>query len=325
MSYYYSQEQDLDETFSRQITPFWQSQVIRGEFQGRQNVTIAYAYVIHPDPVDCVMISAGRVESLVKYQEVIFELYQNGFSVFIHDHRGQGLSGRMHTDKQRGYVDQFTYFIDDLQTFYEHYVAPNVTRPPLLLCHSMGCAIGAMYLLRNPRHFSRAVFSAPMFGIKTPLPDWMAVALVNSGVVLNNLCSTKPWYFLGQAPYIDVPFKLNTLTHSKYRYKLFRQQYQQHPDLQLGGVTYKWLQQAVAAMDHIERAASQITVPVLLLQAGADHVVDNQAQDIVARKIPNCDKRIIRNARHELLMEQDEQRRPVMEAIYNFFNQPSSH
>ena len=322
MDYFYSDEAGLSERLTTDIAPFWQQHARIGEFQGVDGVTIVHAHVLHPNPIGSIVISAGRVESLVKYQELIFELYQNGYSVFIHDHRGQGLSGRMHSDPQRGYVADFDHYVQDMATFYETVVAQHSQTQPILLAHSMGCAIGALYLLQYPQHFCKAVFSAPMFGIKSPLPPWLATSVIHAGITLNELVSRKPWYFLSQTPYIDVPFAINTLSHSKLRYSHFRQQYQQQPSLQLGGVTYQWLDAAVEAMEHIEQHASEILTPLLVLQAGGDHVVDNKAQSHVCALLPHCDKRVIKDARHELMMESDEYRQPALALTYEFMRLP---
>ena len=97
MSWTFTSEQDLASTFATEINPFWQTSVTLGEFVGKDNIDVHYAWCIPENPKSTVVISSGRIESYLKYKELIFDLYQNGFAVFILDHRGQGLSDRAAT------------------------------------------------------------------------------------------------------------------------------------------------------------------------------------------------------------------------------------
>ena len=94
-NWYLCTESRLEQQFSDHIAPFWQEHVTLGSFQGNGDISVSYAYCIPEQAKHSVLISSGRIESLLKYKEVIYELYRNGFAVFVLDHRGQGLSGRM--------------------------------------------------------------------------------------------------------------------------------------------------------------------------------------------------------------------------------------
>ena len=118
-------EDNLASKYVTAIQPFWENNVLHGTFDGTGElvkVTIAYAYALHPQPLGAVVISSGRIESLIKYKEVVYDFYQNGYSVFIHDHRGQGLSGRMLDNSQIGYVGNFSEYVDDFKKFIDEVV-----------------------------------------------------------------------------------------------------------------------------------------------------------------------------------------------------------
>ena len=169
--YLISAENELEQTYQNKIKPLMRS-LVKGRFEGHSGINISYAYLSHPEEKGAVAISTGRIESWVKYQEVMFDLYQNGYSVFIHDHRGQGLSDRMTQNPQMGFVHDFADYVADFKVFYQQVIEPNTQHKPQLVCHSMGCAIGALYVLAHPQDFAQLIVCAPMFGIRPALPNW---------------------------------------------------------------------------------------------------------------------------------------------------------
>lgn len=64
-------------------------------FTGAGGVRLRAALFPAPKPVGSVVISSGRTEFIEKYLEVAAELVARGFTVLIHDWRGQGLSQRL--------------------------------------------------------------------------------------------------------------------------------------------------------------------------------------------------------------------------------------
>lgn len=312
-------DQIIYSRFENHIEPFWKNNMVNGYLNGKDAVQIAYAFVIHPDPQGSIVICSGRIESLLKYKELVFNLYNAGYSVFIHDHRGQGLSGRSTVNPHKGYVASFDDYVSDLHTFVNNVVTPNSISKPHLLCHSMGSAIGTQYLITYPDDFSRCVLSAPMFGIKPALPAWLANCLVKIHLCINSMFSQQPWYFLGQSDYLAKPFEQNELTHSQARYTIFRREYDAQEDVKLGGVTNRWLCAALESMQVILHRAHEIRQPILLLQAQQDEVVDNKAQNRIGSLLSSCTTVVLPDAKHEILMESDEIRDRCLREMLDFF------
>lgn len=308
-------EDDLVSVYAAAIQPFWTNCVLHGMFAGVAKVDIAYAYVLHPQTLGTVVISTGRIESFIKYKELVYDLYQNGYSVFVHDHRGQGLSGRMLDNPHIGYVVNFNDYVADFKKFIDEIVMKKSHHKPKLLCHSMGGAIGVLLVLRYPELFEKVVFSAPMFGIRPSLPKWFSKLLLTLHAVVNS----KNAYFFWQNNYASQPFSSNELTHSEIRYQIFRQEYQTAPQVQLGGVSGHWLAVAAKAMDEIELNVHRFPVSCLIIQAGADKIVDNKRQSRVVAKMANSKLQVIDGSKHELLEEQDKFRVPCMTSILDFF------
>lgn len=318
--YVFTQEVELAEKYPNVIQPFWEEQVTKGSFTGEEGVNIATAWVVHPQSKGTIVLSGGRTEAGIKYKEVFYDLYQNGFSVFTLDHRGQGLSGRMAENADKGHVEDYAYFVADLHKFVELTVLPNSKEKPNFLCHSMGCAIGALYLLSYPDTFEKAVFASPMFGINAPIPQWLANGIISTHTFFNTLFGDDPWYFLGQGDKTEEPFEGNVVSQSKVRYDISQKEFDD-AGVALGGITTDWLKASLWAMQYIKASAGDIKTPSMLLQSGADTVVDNSSHEIVCNAMSSCILKSIKGAKHELMMEQDQYRNPAMNAIATFFSE----
>lgn len=303
------------------INRFWHNNVICDTFSGKDDLPISYAYAIPNNARSAVVLVNGRVETYLKYKEVIFDLFRNGFAIFTYDHRGQGLSGRMTEDPQQGYVKSFADYVSDFTLFLNCVVTGKWNDGLMLMAHSMGGAISTLYLLDNPNIFNKAVFCSPMYGIQPALPKWFARILLNAAMRRSRRRKCVSDYFFGQKPYTVHPFAINPLTHSKVRYKHILSVYEQFPHARLGGVTTQWLVAAIAAMDEIERRASQLVTSSLIFSSGKDRIIDNRRQNRVASSFQQSDCRIIQGAFHELLCESDEYRNQVLTASMDFFVQ----
>lgn len=312
-------EQDLAQNWQTVIKPFWQEQVIEEFINARDNTKLYTIRAVHPNPKGTIVFSSGRTESAVKYKELVYDLFNNGYSVAAIDHRGQGRSGRMLSDPEKGYVADFDDYVDDFHIFYQQIVQPMSAQKPYLLCHSMGGAIGALYNIRHPEQFQKIVFGSPMFGINSPLPEGVAKGILAISGGINQLMSDESWYFLGQGKMQQEPFDSNVLMQSEQRYQIFLDVVSEYPDTRLGGVTIAWLNAAIKGMETILTQADSLQTPTLILQAAADKIVANEAQKQACEKMPSCRLRVIPDAEHELYMEADEYRIPALAAALAFY------
>ncbi|PSW21550.1 lysophospholipase [Photobacterium sanctipauli] len=288
----------------------------QGVFAGAEGVPIRWISVTDAGNQACVVLVNGRNESFWKYQELIYELSHQGFDVYAFDHRGQGASGRLTSDPELGHIGNFDNYILDLNTFISDVVKPERYPRRYLMAHSMGGAVTTLYLARFTPSFHAVVLNAPMFGIQLPMPlKRMAVSMTK----LIDRYQTKPTYAFGQHPYSEEPFEANEVSQSTVRFSWSKRLYNEYPELRLGGPSSRWVWQALKAGNQCLSNAARVKVPVLLLQAGCDSLVDNRAQYRFARKLEGCEMRVIADARHELLMEKDEFRNQVLNETMAFF------
>ena len=304
------------------LQTFWQQGQHQSFFSVDQT-RICYSSFRHPAPRAEIVLSPGRIEAGQKYQEFCFDLYQAGFTLHLIDHRGQGLSDRLNADRHLGDVADFQHYVQDFALWLEQHLMPQQQAPLLGLAHSMGSAILCRYLQQNSQHgFRGVVYCSPMFGIQSkPIPKAIATGLVNLLTRLNQVCGRPACYFPGQKPYQDKAFNGNHLTHSSVRYQQFRQLYQDRPELQLGGVSCRWLQQSLLAIKALHQGPA-LALPQLIIQATADPVVDNQMQQLYLQKhsrqgLP-CELVEIQGALHEIIFESDPLRNQLFKALDRF-------
>ncbi|WP_232455049.1 alpha/beta fold hydrolase [Oceanisphaera avium] len=307
------------------LTNKWQAQSVEGHFSGFDGLTLPYAKLVHARHQKAIVLVNGRTESYLKYQELALDLFHNGYNVYLYDHRGQGLAPRQLANPYLGYVESFDDYVQDLEQFVQQVVLEAPVEQLYLLSHSMGGTVAALWLSETHVRLQAAALASPMIGIYfKPLPKWLVSALLS---VFNKGCAwlDKPaCYAPGQKDYQALPFKDNVLTHSELRYQLLVELYHRHPQIQLGGVSTHWLEEAMHAGEQAIAKAPRITTPVLVLQAGKDVVVDNKAQDAFCNALPACaggQPKRINTAAHELFLERDNARRPALEAVLSFFAQ----
>lgn len=298
--------------YAARIEKFYRSGE-EGTFEGAKRVSIRYM-VFRQDGRErgAVMVSSGRTESALKYKELVFDLYRNGYTVYIHDHRGQGLSGRMTGDREMGHVDRFLDYVEDMHAFYEMKVRPSGHQKLYLLAHSMGGAIGMSFLQEYPEVFDAAVFSSPMLGLKPP-------ACLLAAVIPGNRARYAP----GQSGYRDWPFEGNTVTGSEIRFQRARRELEDSPEIRLGGVSLGWVKESCGHFRHMRSNITSIETPFLLLSGELEEVVDPRAHirfiRLARKQGRKCEAYLVKGARHELFMEKDLLRTPVLRGSLEYF------
>jgi lysophospholipase len=293
-----------------------------GFLQARDGIRLRYGR--WPSPAkshgSAAVLLGGRAEFMEKYQETIGELNARGFHVFSFDWRGQGLSDRMLPDRTRGYVRAYEDYVNDLKLFVDEIIKPNSGGPLILMAHSMGATIALHYLHRFSLDIQKAVLLSPMIQFYTaPVPydvaRWFCLMLAKLGKAHCNIPSMR------RNESYRGGFADNELTHDADRFHRIMLSYQQNPQLSISGVTYGWLAASFEATDAIRHPGfvQQILTPILVVTAGEDRVVNNEATDRLFARLPGSNVVHLSGAYHEILQEKDEFRGRFWRAFDRFF------
>lgn len=293
-------------------------------FKGAGGARLRGAIFTPPgQPRGSVVLSPGRSEVIEKYYEVVGELMDRGFVVVVHDWRGQGLSHRLLPDRLKGHAVGFADFVADYVALVD-YFAPQMPRPWIAVGHSMGGCLTTLALAQGQaERFVGAFLSAPMLGLLTPgrpkgptrALAWLMARLQGANYILN-----QPGDPHGS------PFEGNILTHDPGRYARTLAQLTACPEMRLGAGTWSWLDFAFSASAWLKRSpqVAALDIPVLVLGAGLEALVDNEDQKLIVARMPKGEWRKIPGAYHELFQETDDIRAQVW-AAFDGFVEPLLH
>ncbi len=276
----------------------------------------------HPPGVGVALVLPGFGEFVEKYHETVQDLLDRGWSVFVLDWYGQGLSTRALANRQKLHVPDFRRYLSDLNKLVESALPPHAGMPRLLLAHSMGAHLALRYLFEQPRSFDLAVLSSPMVDIDYGgMPRWLARVLAEGACALG----LGRAYSFGAHDYDPkrVRFQDNKLTHDRGRFFDQHAWIARRPKLAVGGATFAWVRAAQRSIRATERRgfARGIRVPVLVMAAEQERIVSVAATQRLARAIPNAAYIGLADARHEVLMETDATRALFWQRVDGFLSQ----
>jgi lysophospholipase len=176
--------------------------------------------------------------------------------------------------------------------------------------------MGALAVLRAAHdrraEFARIVLLAPMLGLSRLTAPPMALTRIATGLAL----------FFGRDthPVSNRALRARDEPEDEPRQQMIYALLRSAPELRSGWPTVRWIYAAAQAMKQSARPgfAASIETPVLLVGAGRDLIVDNDAIAELARRLQRGTHVTIADAGHEVLMEADATRQEFWDAFDAF-------
>ena len=322
-SFQLNTETQLNENFNVEINKFWDKNAQSSYFSGIDNKKV-HTISIKTGNNKAIVISQGRNESVLKYKELAFELNQQGYDLYLIDHRGQGFSQRLGGNSYQGHVEQFQYYVDDLNHYISSLNLQLNYQNSYLLAHSMGSTISALYLQQFDHPFQASVFFSPMLSINLRMPTILAKIITYSSTQICSWFSDTPCYVFGGSDYKTPQFTGNKITSSRLRFHSAINTFEQTPETQLGSPTMHWVSESISATRQAIANANKITIPLLIIKAGADTTVTSSGQEQFFKNVTFCNSNQLVNisgAKHEILLERDQYRIPALNKALHFLKQ----
>jgi acylglycerol lipase len=237
------------------------------------------------EPCATLIVTHGLSEHSGRYAEFGRAMAAFGISTYALDLRGHGLS-----EGRRGHVDHFHVLLQDLDRFRREIACiARGEEPQFLLGHSMGGLITARYVEEYEPDIAGAVIISPWLATAMPVPRWKVLA----ASFLNRVLPALP---------INAGIDEQWLSHDQQVIRRYRDDVLVH-----GRITPRLFTEASAAMGLVLQRSDRIRIPLLLLLAGDDRIVDTNKSEAFARSLTAADVtiRVYPDYYHEVLNDHD--------------------
>ncbi|MFY9813722.1 MAG: lysophospholipase [Dehalococcoidales bacterium] len=258
-----------------------------GKFTGRNNFSL-YRQAWLPDAASkaILLVVHGIAEHSGRYTNLVNYFVPKGYAIYSFDLRGHGKS-----DGKRSYVERFSYYLDDLQTFYNLVRTENPNTKIFMVGHSMGSTIAIDYAIEHQRELNGLIVSGTtlkagssvnkasilMAEILSVLMPKMGVMALDTGL----LCRDKAVV----AAYVNDPL------------------------VYTGKLRARWGIELMKTMTKLQSGMSELTLPILIMQGSQDRISDPSSSKMLYDGVSSKDKtmKIYEGFYHEIFNDPERQ------------------
>ena len=236
------------------------------------------------EPKAALIVVHGLGEHSGRYMNLVNHFVPKGFAVYGLDHVGHGRS-----DGSRVFVERFDQYVETVHQFVGMVSGWLPDTPRFLVGHSMGGLIGTAYLISHQSAVKGAILSGPAVKV----PDDVSAVTMTVGKLLSALLPNTGILQLDANHVSRDPAVVRT--------------YVDDPLVYNGKVTARLASEMLKTMRQVTENASQITVPVLVVQGGDDKLVDPSAGPMLVQNVSSVDKtlKMYDGFYHEIFNEPD--------------------
>jgi len=226
----------------------------------------------------------GYGEHSGRYLNPVNYFVPRGYALYAFDLRGHGKSAG-----QRGHINRFDEYLSDTDTFLKLVREQQPGRKVFLLGHSLGGLIVAAYAEDHPGELPGLIMSSAFLQFKLKVPGWkMALARTLSNLMPTfTMTNDVPAAHLSHDSALVAAYDVDPLNHHV--------------------ATARWGTQVIAAQTRTLDRAGEVTIPVLVLYAGADQIADPEGSALFFERVKLTDKAVHRydGYYHEIFNEMD--------------------
>jgi alpha-beta hydrolase superfamily lysophospholipase len=239
----------------------------QGNLKGTGGINLYYQSW-HPQDNPCatIVIVHGLGSHSSLFSNVVGHLVNAGYAVYGLDLRGHGRS-----QGQRGHINSWSEFREDIKAFLKLIEARESGYPRYLLGHSLGSIIVLDYILRYPQSVQGAIAMAPPLGKVGVSPVKLTLG--------RTLSLVMPRFAM------NVGFAGNAISRDQNVQETFTQDMLMH-SLGTARLGTEYLKTKAWIQSH----AANLELPILILHGGADEVARPEGSRAFFEQIAFPDK-----------------------------------
>ena len=312
-------EDDYKDRMESEVKPWLREYVRDGYMTTTDGKRLHFHFAVPESAKAVIVMVHGFCEFFGKYHEMCHYFYKAGYGFCFLEQRGHGFSEREVKDPDMVHVDSFEDYVQDLHEFIHRTVKGISGDLPLFLfSHSMGGAVSALYLEAHPEVFKGAILSSPMIKLSRRGVKERNIKLL---MFMAMLLRWDKKYAPGQHGFDNVYSFDTSSSSSEARYDYIFRQRQETKEYRTYGSDYSWSRNAFGVTKRIMNDAAEIVTPVLLLIAGKDTLVDEEAQMEFAGLLERCSVEKYPDVKHELYNGLTADRMKYYRRIFSFLEE----
>ncbi|WP_197029471.1 alpha/beta fold hydrolase [Butyrivibrio sp. AE3004] len=299
---------------------FRKAHVKQGKFKSFDNTTLNYYFALPENATRIVVLVHGFCEFFGKYHEYTWYLYQAGFGFFFMEQRGHGYSEGKAKDPDVVYIDDYNTYVEDFHTFMDKVVMPATSeKKRILIAHSMGGAVGTLFLEKYPGYFDRAILSSPMLKMKSVPSKFAIIAISIYAFLFRKYKSMAP----GQKHFDGIPVFETSSAASRARYDYMFEKRLKDEHYHTYGASIGWALASYKVYNRIFKNTSNLSLPITVFTAGQDHLIDSDGYRKFAKKVPHAKIITFESSRHEIFNATEETRNEYYRQVLGIIDSSS--
>ncbi|MEE8419020.1 MAG: lysophospholipase [Dehalococcoidales bacterium] len=258
---------------------------IEGSFSGCAAFKIYYRYWLpSTGPKAVLVISHGLADHGQRYMNVVDYFVPRGYAVYSLDHRGHGLS-----EGTRGYVERFSDFTNDLDSFVNIVRGNHPGIKVYLVGHSVGGTIAVANALHHQDKLDGLILSAAFMSVGESVP----AALILLARILSRFFPKLGLYTVDAS----------TIS----RDQSVVDAYMADPLVYRGKIRVRLGMEILGTIGTLRKQLPGITLPVLIMHGTDDRLSEPAGSDILYEELGATDKTYRRydGFFHEIFNEPD--------------------